>query len=346
VIKLSDGSGFLSRMRDDLSKAKKSLIVISPYITLPAVTEIIKALPTKQLQEKIIITLPFGIEYLTGSIQLKALKELKNKGFSIQYIKNLHSKIYLIDHQTAYIGSSNFTAKGWGLVPNANVEVMIKLQLSDMEYSYINKIYLAPSEQLDILEEWCQIIKESKQMLGTYNEVLDKMKALIPLCENKPYSEFLNKLKEQNIIKSFSCEKDTKKFGKNVYMIDDTRVKVLYSSLHNRVANYEYNYKFGISKTSVEQAKRNNLDFFIFLERANKADVGFVSLPSFFMKKSVLIPGAFNGKECQFQISANAPGTDICIRFICKIKTKPDKEVKYELAGYRQEIQLPIRPSN
>lgn len=350
MIKIFDSSDFLSTMKNDLSKAKKSLIIISPYITLPAVTEIIKALPTRQLKEKIIITLPFGIEYLTGSIDLKALKELKSKGFSIKYIKNFHSKIYIIDQQTAYVGSSNFTANGWGLVPNANVEVMTKLQLSDMDNSYIKNTYIAPSNPLDILEEWDQIIKDFKELISSYNDLSAEIKKKLSDIEDdgigKPYYDFLNKLKERKIIKSFSREQDSKKFGKNVYKINNTRVKILYSSLHNKVVNYQYNYKFGISKTSVNQAKLNNLDFFIFLERANESDVGFVRLPSSFMKKSVLIPEAFNGKECQFQISANAPGDDICIRFVSKIKAKLDKEIRYELAAYMKEIHLPDRPAN
>jgi hypothetical protein len=75
----------------EVEKCKKSITIISPYITMDAVKQLIKKLPTN-LNFKI-VTQPPGIDYIIGSVEIDALQVLENKGFSLLYLHNLHAKI-------------------------------------------------------------------------------------------------------------------------------------------------------------------------------------------------------------------------------------------------------------
>lgn len=88
-------SDFIANLKNDLTKAKKSFLIIWPYITMTAVDELLSNLPPAPL-EKTVITLPFGLEYLTGDVELAALQKLENSGFSLLSLNQLHSKMYVI----------------------------------------------------------------------------------------------------------------------------------------------------------------------------------------------------------------------------------------------------------
>ncbi|MEK3913013.1 phospholipase D-like domain-containing protein [Paenibacillus sp. FSL H7-0331] len=226
-------SEFMSKLKDDLAKARKSVIIISPYITSPAVSNLVDAIAGTKTIEKIVVTLPFGIEYLTGAIELDALKRLQKSGVSLRSITNLHSKIYIIDNKIAYLGSANFTGSGWGLVRNSNIEVMTRIQLSKMDTEEIRLTYLNHSNTLELSSELEQAIINGKSFIQSYQQSLAKLNEFVinevsSLDELKDrYYFFLKNLKDQKKITSFVREKNTKQFGMNVFHISNSAIIAL-----------------------------------------------------------------------------------------------------------------------
>ncbi|WP_028988089.1 phospholipase D-like domain-containing protein [Thermicanus aegyptius] len=222
-------SEFVSNLKSDITKAKKSIIIISPYITLLAVDNLLSAITTKHL-EKIVVTLPFGTEYLTGAVELEALKQLQKSGFKLKSLELLHSKIYVIDNKIAYIGSANFTGKGWGLIENSNIEVMARVQLSEVDVNEIKATYLNRCNSLE-LEELEQLISEGSTLRLSFEQIKEKLNDFIRekvgLAEIKnKYQAFLQHLKEQKKIASFVHEMNTKQYGKNVFHIKNKEILI------------------------------------------------------------------------------------------------------------------------
>ncbi|MDF2923635.1 MAG: hypothetical protein K0R57_2549 [Paenibacillaceae bacterium] len=307
---------FVSSLKTDIEKAKKSIMIISPYITSPAVDDILRALTSKCIEKKI-VTLPFGMEYLTGAIELEALKKLQKSGFLLNSIKLLHSKMYVIDNKIAYIGSANFTGKGWGLVGNSNVEVMTRVQLSEVDASEIESTYLKRCIPLE-LEELEQLISEAGSLLQSFEQAKVKLDAFIeektgPTEIKNKYQSFLQRLKEQKIITSFVHEKNTKQFGQNVFHVkrqrDEYTTKLMYSRRASPDKIYHNNYRFELSIKAIDQARKNNLDFIMILGESENKENRYVRLSATFMKDEILNSSYINQQSNQrFAISENQGG--------------------------------------
>lgn len=266
-------SDFIANLKDDLTKAKNSLLIISPYITMPAVDRLLSSLPTAPL-EKTVITLPFGLEYLTGAVELAALRKLEKSGFSLLSLNQLHSKIYVIDHKTAYIGSANFTGRGWGLAVGSNIEVMTKVTLSEADKVDLTKTYLDSGTPLD-LPELLQMLSEGGELQRSYRQLEEKLNDFIKekTVSSEPqnrYDAFLKQLKNKKMIASYTHEKNVKQFGKNVYHIKGNEnsfsAKLMYSRRNAPLRTFDVDYNFELTKTGGDRAKRNNLDFLMILE--------------------------------------------------------------------------------
>ncbi|WP_027093225.1 MULTISPECIES: phospholipase D-like domain-containing protein [Cohnella] len=309
-------SEFVSNLKSDITKAKKSIIIISPYITSLAVDSLLSAITTKRL-EKIVVTLPFGTEYLTGAVELEALKQLQKSGFKLKSLNLLHSKIYVIDNKIAYIGSANFTGKGWGLIENSNIEVMARVQLSEVDVDEIKATYLNRCNSLE-LEELEQLISDGSTLRLSFEQIQEKLNDFIRekvgLAEIKnKYQAFLQHLKEQKKIASYVHEMNTKQYGKNVFHIkkqgDSYTAKLMYSRRASPDKTHPHNYRFELSISAIDQAKKNNLDFIMILEGLEGKGNRYVRLPATFMKNKILKSNYINQQsKLQFAISENQSG--------------------------------------
>lgn len=82
------------------------------------------------VRERIVYTLPIGMEYITGSSDIEALDILWQGGFELREIRELHTKLYVFDDQ-AFVGSANMTNKGWNVNhARPNKEVLVQLSSS------------------------------------------------------------------------------------------------------------------------------------------------------------------------------------------------------------------------
>ncbi|AIQ34719.1 hypothetical protein R50345_08895 [Paenibacillus sp. FSL R5-0345] len=55
------GSSFHKSIVEQIAKITRSITIISPYVTLPAVNELIRSLPTK-IKKRSLVTVPPGVE--------------------------------------------------------------------------------------------------------------------------------------------------------------------------------------------------------------------------------------------------------------------------------------------
>ncbi|WP_165350748.1 phospholipase D family protein [Ectobacillus funiculus] len=178
------GSEFKNSISKDLKSCKQSITIISPYITQNAVRRLIETLPSC-ISSRLFITLPPGPEYVIGTVEVEGLELLAQAGFELRYLENLHAKIYLLDQKYAYIGSANLTSSGWELIGKSgegNVEDMVRLPVTELDFTHVKKRYIVPSEFLDLKGEWrYEVEKYKKQLLKQYQEALNGMK-----IERKP----------------------------------------------------------------------------------------------------------------------------------------------------------------
>jgi ribosomal protein S25 len=181
----------MSQLKKDIKSCKKSFTIISPYITKAAVYEIIKELPKKEIK-LMIVTRPPGPEYVDGSICIDALQELKNKGFIILMLRNLHAKLYVIDEKILYIGSANFTAQGLVIKSHGNVEEMIKVSISKEDLIYLNQRYINQQPQLELTDELLMTVKRGREFFKSKSlEIVTEIykwsqKHLLPNMEDFP----------------------------------------------------------------------------------------------------------------------------------------------------------------
>jgi hypothetical protein len=169
------GSKFKHEIVDQIKKTTKSILIISPYATLPAVKEVVKVM-NKSVNKRILITVPPGVEYVNGSVDVEALELLHNNGFEIRYLRNLHAKIYLLDEKTAFVGSANFTKSGWEMDQNGNVEDTIRIDVSKSERDHINSRYTAASSPLDMNGAWKSDVEKIKAtFLKQYRKLMDSV---------------------------------------------------------------------------------------------------------------------------------------------------------------------------
>jgi phosphatidylserine/phosphatidylglycerophosphate/cardiolipin synthase-like enzyme len=128
-----DGADFFKKFLEDIAGAEKPVTIISPFISKKAVLEIIDKLPKHIL----FVTLPPGLDYLTGAVEPEAIEILSKNGFTIKVFPNIHAKLYIVDEKICYIGSANCTARGMSLIEDCNKEFMTKVDMQDEDFSLL-----------------------------------------------------------------------------------------------------------------------------------------------------------------------------------------------------------------
>ena len=92
-------------------KAKKSIIVISPYVD-NTVKHLLSSKHISYNVEKRIVTRVDADTIFDKPYQVRALINSYNIGIEIFHLDSLHSKLLIIDEKEIYLGSQNFTYSG------------------------------------------------------------------------------------------------------------------------------------------------------------------------------------------------------------------------------------------
>lgn len=109
-----------------LKVCEEKIIIISPYISFNTAEMLVEIIDGKQIECKVITKFE-RIDFIEESSSLNALKLLVENDIQVLALKELHTKLYLIDGKSCFVGSANFTHKGL----NVNHELLV---YTDNEY--------------------------------------------------------------------------------------------------------------------------------------------------------------------------------------------------------------------
>ena len=123
----------------EASYAKNSIVLISAYVTDPAVNFLLENLQKNQIKKSLICRASLQ-DILKGSTSLKSLRLLLDNHVKVFSLYNLHAKIYSFDFKNIYVASSNFTSNGLNLFGNGNLEGATKVSASSNNIKFIKMI--------------------------------------------------------------------------------------------------------------------------------------------------------------------------------------------------------------
>ncbi|MEI7026984.1 phospholipase D-like domain-containing protein [Paenibacillus sp. y28] len=273
------GDTFSAVFLADLAKCTQSVTIVSPYITYPAVQQLLDNLPDS-CKSLTMITIPMGFDYISGAVDIAALAMLRRAGFSIRTLDRLHTKLYVLDDKAAYTGSANFTSSGWCLDGSGNVEAMVRIKLTGADRMYLKQHYVEPSVPFAVTDG---IVQKVKAMEDAHKQALDHIR----------------QRKEQlhTEMKAITKRAATGRTEPGCFM--------MFSRRYPPIRKYPYVYRFALSKGSGEQALEDQLDFHLKLG-GEQADA-FIIVPHRTMKR-VLTKSHLDGahKAWQFQISIDS----------------------------------------
>lgn len=150
-------SGQTSKVLEIINKARKELIIVSPWIKCTGANLIIKNLDKNA--DLLIYTRVNFIDFVKGVSDIEAFENLfKNyKNLQIKCIPNLHAKIYVADQKTVLLTSGNLTLGG--LKNNVEAGVVINDCKIVKDLSEDIKKILDPAFTMDG-ETFVQILKK------------------------------------------------------------------------------------------------------------------------------------------------------------------------------------------
>lgn len=148
---------------DELSQELRSsfdraehITILSAFLTMPAVDFLFESAPLGVDIEVVCRARPQDL--VAGACDLHAIRVLHFSGVKCYISRDLHAKLYVIDHEKGFIGSANFTSNGLRLSGYGNLELSTRVQLSQTDKQTIRHIkqdaILIDAEVLKRLEEY------------------------------------------------------------------------------------------------------------------------------------------------------------------------------------------------
>lgn len=343
VSKIMDEKGFFEQFLRDISSAEQSITIISPYVSKKAVLTIIKKL--KSDIKLRFITIPPGLEYLTGAVEPEAIELLSKNKFTISVFPNIHAKLYVIDENICYIGSANCTARGMNLTSNSNKEIVTKIDITDSDISFIYNEYISKSYPLLLHDGWLEDhIPNYKELKNSHQQFIQdfKRKIVLPKSDEytpKPtndkkvehptdqYERFLSTLQKTNIITSYIQQKIG--YVKQTYSVNGKHIiKVFSSKGQEKTKTFEKNYRFSISKTGVEDIKSNKINSIVFILGENHL---FVSIPRTFLESTFFSEKHIDRTRRAWQVQISFSNQRCFIRCV---NGKRNRQYIYDITPY------------
>ncbi len=183
---LIDESVFHKELASELSKADKSITILSAFTTLPGISWLKNNLPSKDIRVTVVARWQPN-DLISGASDHKVYSFCKDNGWSFHIDPRLHSKVYCIDENILFIGSANLTSKGLSLGKQGNYELSVK-EHADHEdkkrlYDYIFSCFEMNDQ---VYEEMVGIINKHKNnsstgILGKWPESITR--AITPRIE-------------------------------------------------------------------------------------------------------------------------------------------------------------------
>lgn len=160
---LITSSTLLQELEEHIPKCSH-LIVISAYLTSPAVKRLIDIAPCDLTA--VVVGKFSPNDFTMGASDIAALRSVLSANWDLRVLDDLHAKIYQLDENTMYLGSANCTANGLNLYGTGNVEAVAKLHVTAESSDFVQRIVdsskTVTSAALDRMEEHLQEMQVEK----------------------------------------------------------------------------------------------------------------------------------------------------------------------------------------
>lgn len=146
-------------------KGEKNIRIISPFLSEKMAAHLITI--TKQYHIPCEIITRFSLDdFWSGASDLNAIERLLCVGINVYQIDNIHTKLYLIDNQTAFVGSANFTNRGLNPKHELELEMLIKIYDDPNTITELNQYFLDNRVEKAIISH--QMIEQAKEELSIH----------------------------------------------------------------------------------------------------------------------------------------------------------------------------------
>lgn len=147
-----------------IQMCEEKIIIISPFISLNIAEKLLQIVKDKNVDCKIITRFERKA-FIEKASSLEALKLLIENDIQIFALKNLHSKVYLMDDNSCFVGSANFTNKGL----NINHELLLYF----VDETEIEKFNSYANELIKQLDNWSitmELMQREQEIIEGYKE--------------------------------------------------------------------------------------------------------------------------------------------------------------------------------
>ena len=130
---------FRNLLGEALKNTKKSVVVLSAYITSTGIKWLEEQLLNKNIKCTV-VTRWNKKDLAQGSSDLDCYDLAKKNNWHFKVLEDLHAKVMLVDDEILFLGSPNLTGAGMSLIPVANKEIGIKTKALEKDLHVINQL--------------------------------------------------------------------------------------------------------------------------------------------------------------------------------------------------------------
>lgn len=146
-----------------IKNSKDEVLLCAPYIKKDIVKDILKfKKPEVKLE---VITSSNIANFINGSLDIGAIKQLIENGCKVLNFQDLHAKIYLFDNEKALITSANLTNNG--LFHNYEYGVLVENDKESINQIYADFISMIDSELCGLFD--LKLISKIEKLISTFN---------------------------------------------------------------------------------------------------------------------------------------------------------------------------------
>ena len=178
---------FRNLLGEAVKKSKKSVVVLSAYITSIGIKWLEENINNKDINCTIVSRWNKK-DLAQGSSDIACYQLAKKNNWKFKVLEDLHAKVMLIDDEVLFLGSPNLTGAGMSLIPVSNKEIGIKIKPLDKDLHTINQLVEDATEIND------EIIEELKKWLKTVPKIEKPKIPDFPKIVKESFKEKFNKL--------------------------------------------------------------------------------------------------------------------------------------------------------
>ena len=138
-------------IRQTFLRANNSLTIISPFISLTSLENLVADITDVHFR---ILTSWRKDDFISGLASTSLAKTCLENGWDLNVFhdghdRKLHSKLYIVDDTTVWLGSANLTHKGLGISNKSNHEIMTCMDSNPDFISHVEVLF-AMSQRVDL----------------------------------------------------------------------------------------------------------------------------------------------------------------------------------------------------